>query len=122
LKHNPNRALLEGKNIVLIDDSIVRGTTMKKLVCLLKDNGVKNIHIKIASPQVMHPCFYGIDTPDKKGLISANHDVDYIREFLGVDSLYFISIDGVYKALSENFRDSKNPQFCDACFTGDYPV
>jgi amidophosphoribosyltransferase len=123
LKHNPNLNSLKNKNIALIDDSIVRGTTSVKIVEMLKNCGVKKIHMRIASPPVMFPCFYGIDTPDKDELLASKYSLEEIRDYIGVDTLKFISLDGVYKALGhKNGRNSKKPEYTDHYFSGDYPV
>jgi amidophosphoribosyltransferase len=121
-KHNPNRAILEGKRVVLVDDSIVRGTTSKKIVEMVRQAGATEVHMRISSPPTAHPCFFGIDTPDYDKLLAAHHDVAGMAKLLGVDSLAFISIDGLYKALGEAKREAGHPQYCDACFTGDYPL
>ena len=123
LKHNPNLSFLKDKNIALIDDSIVRGTTSIKIVEMLKNAGVKKIHMRIASPPVKYPCFYGIDTPTKEELLASKFSIDEIKKMIGVDSLKFISLDGVYRALGyKKGRDNKNPMFTDHYFSGDYPV
>ncbi len=123
LKHNPNLSSLRNKNIALIDDSIVRGTTSVKIVEMLKNCGAKKIHMRIASPPVMFPCFYGIDTPNKEELLASKYSLEEIRNFIGVDTLEFISLDGVYKALGhKNGRNSKKPAYTDHYFSGDYPV
>lgn len=122
LKHNANRAYIEGKSIILVDDSIVRGTTSKKIVEMLRAAGAKEVHMRISSPPTAHSCFYGIDTPSTEALLAHRMNVDEIRDYIGVDSLAYISIPGLYKAMGEKDRDAKNPAFCDACFTGDYPV
>ena len=122
LKHNPNKSIIKNKKIVLIDDSIVRGTTSKKIVSMLYDSGAKEVHMKISSPPIKYPDYYGIDTPVKEELLAANNSVDQMRKIIGVKTLSFLSIDGVYKALGYNKRDKLNPQFTDHCFTGDYPV
>jgi amidophosphoribosyltransferase len=123
LKHNPNLNSLKNKNIALIDDSIVRGTTSVKIVEMLKNCGVKKIHMRIASPPVMFPCFYGIDTPNKDELLASKYSLEEIRDFIGVDTLKFISLDGVYKALGhKNGRNSEKPEYTDHYFSGDYPV
>ena len=122
LKHNANRAFIKGKRIILVDDSIVRGTTSKKIVEMVRAAGAREVHMRISSPPTMHSCFYGIDTPERKELLAANNDVDSIARLIDVDSLAFISIDGLYRALGHTGRDAKYPQFCDACFTGDYPI
>jgi amidophosphoribosyltransferase len=122
LKHNANRALIEGKSIILIDDSIVRGTTSLKIVQMMRDAGAREVHMRIASPPTRHSCFYGVDTPERSKLLAANHDVEGMRTFIQADSLSFISIDGLYKAVGEAGRDAAKPQYCDACFTGHYPT
>ncbi|MBX7199367.1 MAG: amidophosphoribosyltransferase [Rhodospirillaceae bacterium] len=121
-KHNPNRAVLEGKRVVLVDDSIVRGTTSKKIVEMVRQAGATEVHMRISSPPTAHPCFFGIDTPDYDNLLAAQHDLAGMARLLGVDSLAFISLDGLYKALGEGGRNAAHPQFCDACFTGAYPL
>ncbi|WP_341808400.1 amidophosphoribosyltransferase [Wolbachia endosymbiont (group E) of Neria commutata] len=122
LKFNANKHILKGKNIILIDDSIVRGSTLKSIIVMLKDAGVKEIHLKISSPPIKHSCFYGIDTPECKDLIAANQSVEEIKKIIGVNSLAFLSIDGLYRAVKEEKRNNIAPQYCDACFTGDYPI
>ncbi|MBC6685850.1 amidophosphoribosyltransferase [Wolbachia pipientis] len=122
LKFNANKHTLKGKNIILIDDSIVRGSTLTNIIVMLKDAGVKEIHLKISSPPIKHSCFYGIDTPECKDLIAANKSVEEIKEVIGVDSLAFLSIDGLYQAVKGEVRNNATPQYCDACFTGDYPI
>ena len=122
LKYNANKHALRNKNIVLIDDSIVRGSTLKNIILILKDAGVKEIHLKISSPPIKYSCFYGVDTPDSRELIAANLSIEKIKESIGVDSLAFLSIEGLYHAVKEEQRNSTTPQYCDACFTGDYPI
>jgi amidophosphoribosyltransferase len=122
LKHNANRAKVEGKRVILVDDSIVRGTTSKKIVEMIRAAGAKEVHMRISSPPTSHSCFYGIDTPERKQLLAARMDVAAMAEFIGADSLAFISIDGLYSAMGFKGRDNANPQYCDACFTGDYPT
>ena len=122
LKHAPNRAVVEGKRIVLIDDSLVRGTTSKKIVQMMRDAGAKEVHFRIASPPITHPDYYGIDTPEKEKLLAANHDVEGIRAIIGADSLAFISVEGIYRAMGFEKRDPLKPQFTDHCFTGNYPT
>lgn len=122
LKHNANSAVLKGKRVVLVDDSIVRGTTSKKIVAMVRDAGAKEVHMRIASPPTTHSCFYGVDTPSRDKLIASSCSVKEIADIIGVDSLEFLSIDGLYRATGEKSRDSKQPQYCDACFTGDYPI
>ena len=122
LKHNANRKLIEGKRIVLLDDSIVRGTTSVKIVEMLRAAGATEVHMRISSPPTKHSCFYGIDTPESEKLLAHRHTVAEMAKFIGVDSLAFISIDGLYRALDEKGRNNTQPQYCDACFTGDYPI
>ena len=122
LKHNANRAMIDGKKIVLIDDSIVRGTTSLKIVQMLRDAGAAEVHMRIASPPTRHSCFYGVDTPERGKLLAANHDVAGMSDYIQADSLAFVSIDGLYKAVGAARRADIHPGFCDACFTGDYPT
>jgi amidophosphoribosyltransferase len=122
LKHNPNRAKLAGKRVILVDDSIVRGTTSKKIVEMVRDAGATEVHFRIASPPTTHSCFYGVDTPNKEELLAHRLTVEEMRRYIEADSLAFVSIDGLYRATGEAMRDSKRPQFCDACFSGDYPI
>ena len=122
LKHNVNRAHIQGKRVVLVDDSIVRGTTSRKIVEMVRQAGAAEVHMRVSSPPTTHSCFYGIDTPERKQLLAANHDVEGMRRLIGVESLAFLSIDGLYRAVGETARDQQRPQFCDACFTGDYPT
>jgi amidophosphoribosyltransferase len=122
LKHNANRASIEGRRVILVDDSIVRGTTSKKIVEMVRAAGAKEVHMRISSPPTTHSCFYGIDTPERSQLLAAEHDVATMAELIGVDSLAFISIDGLYRAMGQPGRDPRRPKFCDACFTGDYPT
>ena len=122
MKHNANPATVRGKRVVLVDDSIVRGTTSRKIVAMMRAAGAAEVHMRIASPPTTNPCFYGVDTPDKDQLIAAKLDIDAIAKEIGADSLAFISIDGLYRAMGEAGRNPDGPQFCDACFTGDYPI
>jgi amidophosphoribosyltransferase len=122
LKHNANRALITGKRIILIDDSIVRGTTSLKIVQMMRDAGAAEVHLRIASPPTRHSCFYGVDTPERTKLLAHRLDVGGMQDFIHADSLAFVSIGGLYKALGETKRAEIRPQFCDACFTGDYPT
>ena len=121
LKHNANSALVTGKRIVLIDDSIVRGTTSLKIVQMLRDAGAREVHMRIASPPTRHSCFYGVDTPERAKLLAAQMGVEAMTDYIKADSLAFISIEGLYRALGSE-RDNARPQRCDACFTGDYPT
>ncbi|MDE2620629.1 MAG: amidophosphoribosyltransferase [Sphingomonadales bacterium] len=121
-KHNANRAIVAGKRIVLIDDSIVRGTTSLKIVQMMREAGAAEVHMRIASPPTEHSCFYGVDTPERSKLLAARMDVQAMAEFIQADSLAFVSIDGLYRAVGLAGRDNACPQFCDACFTGNYPT
>lgn len=122
MKHNANRAAVAGKRIVLIDDSLVRGTTSVKIVRMMREAGAKEIHFRIASPPITHPDYYGIDTPEREKLLAAMHDLEGMRKFIDADSLAFLSIEGLYRAMGEERRDPVRPQFTDHCFTGDYPT
>ena len=123
LKHNPNLSSFKNKNIALIDDSIVRGTTSIKIVEMLRNCGVKSIHMRIASPPVKFPCFYGIDTPTKEELLASKYSIEKIQNYIGVDSLSFITLNGVYRALGfKKGRNNESPAFTDHYFSGDYPV
>lgn len=122
LKHNANPDVIRGKSIVLVDDSIVRGTTSKKIVEMLRQAGAREVHMRISSPPTKHPCFYGIDTPTSDELLANRMSVDEIQKFIGVDSLSYVTLDGLYRALGKAKRDGDMPQFCDACFSGEYPI
>ncbi|HEX6502452.1 MAG TPA: amidophosphoribosyltransferase [Terriglobales bacterium] len=118
LKLNPVRSLLEGKRVVLIDDSIVRGTTSRKIVRMIRSAGAKEVHMRISCPPTISPCFYGVDTPSKKQLIAANKTVEEIREYIGADSLSYLSVEGLKKACA----DGSKTTYCTACYTGKYPT
>jgi amidophosphoribosyltransferase len=122
MKHSANRAVVAGKRIVLVDDSIVRGTTSRKIVQMMRDAGATEVHFRISSPPIKHPDYYGIDTPDAEKLLAATHDLEGMRQFIGADSLAFLSVDGIYRAMGFAGRDNARPQFTDHCFTGDYPT
>ncbi len=123
LKLNVNRALVAGKRVVLVDDSVVRGTTSRKIKDMILDAGAAEVHFRIASPPTAWPCFYGVDTPDRDKLLAAQMSEEEMREWIGVDSLAFVSLDGLYRAVGEaKGRDKASPQYCDACFSGEYPV
>jgi amidophosphoribosyltransferase len=122
LKHNANSALLAGKRVILVDDSIVRGTTSKKIVTMVREAGAAEVHMRIASPPTTNSCFYGVDTPEKSQLMAANNTVAEMAKIIGVDSLAFLSMDGLYRAVGEARRNNELPQYCDACFSGDYPI
>lgn len=121
-KHSPNRGAIEGKRVVLIDDSIVRGTTSRKITAMLRQAGAKEVHLRVACPPIIWPDFYGIDTPSKGELIAASLSVEEMREEIGCDSLAFLSLDGLYEAMGKGPRDDAAPAFTDHCFTGDYPT
>jgi amidophosphoribosyltransferase len=123
LKLNVNRAVIAGRRVVLVDDSVVRGTTSRKIRDMVLEAGAKEVHLRIASPPTMWPCFYGVDTPDKDKLLAAGMTEAEMRDFIGVDSIKFISLDGLYRACGvPEGRDRAAPRFCDACFSGDYPI
>jgi len=123
LKLNVNRALVRGKRVVLVDDSVVRGTTSRKIKEMVREAGASEVHFRIASPPTRWSCFYGVDTPDRDKLLAASMDELEMGRHLGVDSLRFVSLDGLYRACGEyEGRDPAAPQFCDACFSGDYPI
>jgi len=123
LKLNANTSNIKGKRVILVDDSIVRGTTSLKIVNMMREAGASEVHMRIASPPTAHSCFYGVDTPQRKKLLAARMPVEEMQNHIKADSLAFVSIDGLYRAVHEkNGRDNKCPAFCDACFTGDYPT
>ncbi|MCA3564247.1 MAG: amidophosphoribosyltransferase [Methylocystis sp.] len=122
MKHSANRAIIEGKRIVLLDDSIVRGTTSVKIVRMMREAGAKEVHFRIASPPITHPDYYGIDTPNRDNLLAARMNLAEMRDYVGADSLAFLSVDGVYRACGYAGRNNAQPQFTDHCFTGDYPT
>jgi amidophosphoribosyltransferase len=122
LKHNANGRVLEGKRVILVDDSIVRGTTSRKIVNMVRAAGAKEIHMRIASPPTTNPCFYGVDTPERHRLLAANMSLGEMAKHIEVDSLAFISLDGLYRVMGLARRDPELPQYCDACFSGTYPI
>ena len=123
LKHSANRAEIEGKRVVLVDDSIVRGTTSLKLVQMIRDAGAREVHFRVASPMITHSDYYGIDTPDPDKLLANQYrDLEAMCRFIGADSLQFLSIDGLYDAVGGEPRNHAAPQFTDHYFTGDYPT
>ncbi len=122
LKHNANRAVVKGKRVLLVDDSVVRGTTSVKIVQMMYEAGATEVHMRIASPPIKYPDFYGIDTPEEKSLLAATHTLEEMRKFIGVTSLAFMSIDGIYRAMGYEGRNNAQPQFTDHCFTGEYPT
>jgi amidophosphoribosyltransferase len=118
LKLNPVHNLLEGKRVILIDDSIIRGTTSRKIVRMVRGAGATEVHLRISCPPTISPCFYGVDTPSKKELIAANNSVDEIRHYIEADSLAYLSLDGMLQCV----RDENNVGYCTACYTGNYPT
>jgi len=123
LKLNVNRALIKGKRVILVDDSVVRGTTSRKIKDMILDAGAAAVHFRIASPPTAWPCFYGVDTPERSKLLAANMSEDEMRAWIGVNSLRFVSMAGLYRAVGEAAgRNAQSPQYCDACFSGQYPV
>ena len=122
MKHSANRGVVAGRRIVLVDDSIVRGTTSVKIVQMMRDAGATEVHFRIASPPIAHPDYYGIDTPERDKLLAATHSLEEMRAYIGADSLAFLSVDGIYRAVGYEGRDPVRPQFTDHCFTGDYPT
>ena len=122
MKHAPNRAVLEGKRVILIDDSIVRGTTSVKIIRMVREAGAREVHLRSASPPIKWPDYYGIDMPDRENLLAANHSLEDMRRILEVDSLGFLSIEGVYKSMGLPGRNALAPQFTDHYFTGEYPT
>ena len=122
LKHSANRSYIENKKVILIDDSIVRGTTARKIVKMIYDAGATEVHFGISCPPITHPDFYGIDTPDYDELLASKSTIEEMRDSIGATSLFFLSLDGTYKAMGQDKRDNANPQFTDHCFTGEYPT
>ncbi len=122
LKHSVNKSCIENKRVILIDDSIVRGTTANKIVKMVFEAGAKEVHLGISCPPIKYPDFYGIDTPNFNELIASNNDINVMTKLVGASSLFFLSLDGTYKAMGCEQRNNKSPQFTDHCFTGDYPV
>ncbi|MGH7831891.1 MAG: amidophosphoribosyltransferase, partial [Candidatus Binatia bacterium] len=117
IKLNAQREVLKGKRVVVVDDSIVRGTTSRKIIRMLRDAGAKEVHMRISSPPTISPCYYGIDTPTRRELIASSHSVEEIRKFIGADSLAYLSREGMYV-----FPEGEKQGFCDACFSGNYPI
>ena len=117
LKLNPIRHLLEGKRVILVDDSIVRGTTSNKLVRMVRNAGAREVHLRISCPPTVSPCFYGVDTPSERELIAANNTVDEIRDYVGADSLAYLSLPGLRRAVADD-----NDEYCYACYTREYPT
>lgn len=122
LKHNANSSVLKGRRVVLVDDSIVRGTTSSKIVQMVRDAGASEVHMRIASPPTKSPCYYGVDTPEKSKLLASRMSIAEMADYIKVDSLAFLSLDGLYRAVGEDARNNNQPQYCDACFTSDYPT
>ncbi|WP_188580086.1 amidophosphoribosyltransferase [Tistrella bauzanensis] len=122
LKHNANVPMIKGRRVILVDDSIVRGTTSTKIVNMVREAGATEVHMRIASPPTTNPCFYGVDTPSREKLLAARMSIDEMARFMNADSLAFISMDGLYRAMGEPGRNAAQPQYCDACFTGDYAL
>ncbi|HZB87864.1 MAG TPA: amidophosphoribosyltransferase, partial [Terracidiphilus sp.] len=118
LKLNPVRNLLEGKRVILIDDSIIRGTTSRKIVRMVRGAGAREVHLRISCPPTISPCFYGVDTPSKRDLIAANKSVEEIRDYIEADSLAYLSLDGLLKSV----QSEDKPGYCTACYTGQYPT
>jgi len=122
LKHSANVQMVKNKSVILLDDSLVRGTTSVKIVRMLFESGAKEVHLRIASPPIKYSDYYGIDTPEKDSLPAAKHNIDEMRDYIGCTSLKFLSIEGLYRALGYSERNNEMPQFTDHCFTGDYPT
>ena len=122
MKLSPNRSVLAGKRVILIDDSIVRGTNSVRVVRMVREAGAAEVHMRSASPPIMWPDFYGIDMPDREKLLAANHSIDEIARILDVDSMGYLSVDGLYWAMEAGPRNAAAPQFTDHYFTGDYPT
>jgi amidophosphoribosyltransferase len=122
MKLSPNRSVLAGKKVMLIDDSIVRGTNSVRVVRMVREAGAAEVHLRSASPPIMWPDFYGIDMPDREKLLAANHSVEEIAKILDVDSMGYLSVGGLYWAMDAEARDPASPQFTDHYFTGDYPT
>ena len=122
LKHNINKTLIKNKSIILIDDSIVRGTTSVKIIKMLYDSGAKEVHLRIASPPIKYPDYYGVDTPDKNELLASKLDLEGMRKFVNATTLHFLSLNGLYKSMGCKNRNSSYPEYTDHCFTGEYPI
>ena len=122
LKHSINKTLIKNKSLILIDDSLVRGTTSVKIIKMLYEAGTKEVHMRIASPPIKYPDYYGVDTPNKDELLASKFDIEGMRKFINAKTLQFLSVEGLYKSMGYEKRNSSYPQFTDHCFTGDYPV
>ena len=120
VKHNPVRAVVAGQRLVVVEDSIVRGTTLSKLVSLFRSAGARAVHVRVSSPPTTGPCHYGIDTPSREELIASSQTVEEIRKFVGADSLGYLSLEGLHGALGA--RSTANGELCDACFSLSYPI
>ena len=120
LKHNANLEVIKGKRVILIDDSIVRGTTSTKIVEMVRNAGAREVHMRVASPPTTHSCYYGVDTPERDQVLAANNDVEAMTRLIGVDSLAYLSLDGLYRAMGRS--DGNTQSYCDACFSGDSPL
>jgi amidophosphoribosyltransferase len=122
LKLNPVRNLLEGKRVILIDDSIIRGTTSRKIVRMVRGAGATEVHLRISCPPTISPCFYGVDTPSKRDLIAAQKSIEEIREFIEADSLAYLSLDGLIDSCQDESPTQEKTGYCTACYTGNYPT
>jgi len=122
LKHNANKTLIKNKSLILIDDSLVRGTTSIKIIKMLYEAGAKEVHLRIASPPIKYPDYYGVDTPDKNELLASKNNIEEMRKIVNAKTLQFLSIEGLYKSMGYEKRNPSYPQFTDHCFTGDYPI
>ena len=122
LKHSVNKPLIKNKSLILIDDSLVRGTTSIKIIKMLYESGAKEVHLRIASPPIKYPDYYGVDTPNKNELLASKNNVEEMRKIINAKTLKFLSIEGLYKSMGYEKRNSSYPQFTDHCFTGDYPI
>ncbi len=122
LKLSPNRAVIAGKRVVVVDDSIVRGTTSRKIVRMVRDAGAREVHVRISSPPTAWPCYYGIDTPTRAELIAASHSVEEIRSYLGADSLGYLSLEGLIESVRAIEGEAPRDAYCHACFSGEYPI
>jgi len=122
LKHNANREVIKGHRIILVDDSIVRGTTSVKIVEMMRAAGATEVHMRIASPPTAHSCFYGVDTPSRDQLLAAENNIEEMANIIGVDTLAFLTLDGLYRAMGMEGRNDQDPEYCDACFSGEYPI
>lgn len=122
MKHSANKMQIQGKRVILIDDSLVRGTTSVKIVQMIREAGAREVHFRLASPPIRYSDYYGIDTPVREKLLAAKYNLEEMRNYIGADTLAFLSVDGIYKAMGYEGRDNENPQFTDHCFTGDYPT